>query len=41
MRKIIILPFAELDIRDSVNYYTNKEEGLDRNPKIWKKRELK
>jgi hypothetical protein len=30
MRKIIILPFAEPDIRDSVNYYANKEEGLDR-----------
>ncbi len=30
MRKIIILPFAELDIRDSVNYYANKEEDLEK-----------
>jgi plasmid stabilization system protein ParE len=30
MIKVIILPFAELDIRDSVNYYSNTEEGLDR-----------
>ena len=29
MRKIIILPFAELDIKDSVNYYANIEEGLE------------
>ncbi len=28
MRKIIILPFAEQDIRDSVIYYSEKETGL-------------
>jgi toxin ParE1/3/4 len=30
MRKIIILPFAELDIKDSINYYSFKEEGLEK-----------
>lgn len=30
MRKIIILPFAEQDIRDSVIHYTEKEVGLEK-----------
>ena len=30
MIKVIILPFAERDIRDSVNNYANKEEGLEK-----------
>lgn len=30
MRKIIILPFAEQDISDSVIYYSGKETGLDK-----------
>jgi plasmid stabilization system protein ParE len=30
MRKIIILPYAELDIKDSINHYSDKEEGLDK-----------
>jgi len=30
MRKIIILPFAEEDIRDSVIYYSEKETGLEK-----------
>ena len=30
MRKIIILPFAELDIKDSIIDYVNKEVGLDK-----------
>jgi len=30
MRKIIILPYAELDIRDSTNYYSDKESGLEK-----------
>jgi plasmid stabilization system protein ParE len=29
MNKIIILPFAEQDIKDSVDYYKDKEEGLE------------
>jgi len=30
MRKIIILPFAEQDIRDSAIHYAEKEEGLEK-----------
>jgi plasmid stabilization system protein ParE len=30
MRKIIILPHAEQDIRDSVIHYAGKEEGLEK-----------
>jgi plasmid stabilization system protein ParE len=30
MRKIIILLFAELDIKDSIQYYCNKEAGLEK-----------
>lgn len=30
MRKIIILPFAEQDIKDSVNHYRDKEIGLEK-----------
>jgi toxin ParE1/3/4 len=30
MGKIIILPYAEQDIRDSVIYYAEKEEGFEK-----------
>ena len=30
MKKIIILPFAEQDIRDSIDYYIEKEVELDK-----------
>lgn len=30
MNKIIVLPFAEQDIKDSIIYYAEKEEGLDK-----------
>ena len=30
MRKIIILPFAERDIKESVSYYSEKDIGLEK-----------
>ena len=30
MKKLIILPFAEQDIRESTNHYAEKEIGLDK-----------
>ena len=30
MKRIIILPFAEEDIRDSVKYYSENEKNLDK-----------
>jgi hypothetical protein len=30
MTKIIILPFAEQDIKDAVIYYSGKKESLDK-----------
>jgi len=29
MKRLIILPFAELDIKDTVAYYNNQKEGLE------------
>ena len=30
MKRLIILPFAEIDIRDTVSYYREQSEGLDK-----------
>jgi len=30
MKRLIILPYAEIDIKDSIDYYRENTEGLER-----------